>query len=121
MKVCPGACGLMLSEDAFPRNRTGACLACHRQASRRAYSQRKALRAAEAVLAAEEALWQLWSLACSMCGEEELARRRATARPLQLLPGEVRCGRCGSATWGSLVSGPATLEAAQPEIERQQR
>jgi hypothetical protein len=117
LRWCTG-CLRDLPPDAFPRNRTGPCRLCHAAATRQVYRQRKLVAAAEALLAEEEALAQLWSFFCGMCGWETEVRRRATEKPMQVLAGAARCERCHSVAWASLVSGPATLAAAQPEIER---
>lgn len=117
MRWCYG-CEQNLPESAFPLNRTGNCKPCHAAASRMAYRQRKILAAAESIMAAEMALVQLWSFFCGMCGWETEHLRRATEKPMQVLAGAVRCERCASVAWASLVSGPATLGAAAAEIER---
>lgn len=115
--LCP-ACGLVLSPEAFPRNRTGPCKVCHNTASREAYRQRKALKVAQVVLAAEECVWQLWGVHCMLCGWEAEVRRRATEEPLRLWVDSLQCRRCDASCFAALMSGPATLGAAAAEIER---
>ncbi len=117
MRWCD-TCELDLLVSDFPKNRTGSCLACHRIAERARYRANKAVAEAARILRAEEAVGQLWSLECRLCGEEQTARRRATVKPLSLVAGQLRCGRCGSVVFASLVSGPATLAAAVPELAR---
>ncbi len=117
MRFCD-SCELELLASDFPKNRTGACLACHRIAERARYRAHKAVAEAGRILRAEEAVGQLWCLQCGLCGEEQTARRRATVKPLSLVAGQLRCGRCASVVFASLVSGPATLAAAQPELDR---
>lgn len=117
MRICDG-CELDLLVSDFPKNRTGNCLSCHRIAERARYRAKLAVAEAGRILRAEEAVGQLWCLSCNACGEEQTARRRATVKPLSLQAGELRCGRCGSVVFASLVSGPSTLAAAQPELAR---
>ncbi len=74
--------------------------------------------AAGRILRLEEAVSQLWMLSCPLCADEQLARRRATEVALTLAAGAIRCRRCGAGYFAALISGPATLGAAAPELAR---